>query len=116
MLTGGAAWCATPLSGIGTTLAIVGAYVLAGELSRTVDCGAAFAEYDRVMRPFVREGQGLPKIVPRLLNPHSRIGLALLRGALRVIGAPGVSNVAAKLFSRNAKAVELPQYGAVSVD
>lgn len=32
VLTGDAAWCPTALSGIGTTLAIVGAYVLAGSL------------------------------------------------------------------------------------
>ena len=42
-LTGDAAWCATPISGIGTTLAVVGTYVLAGELARTDDHAAAFA-------------------------------------------------------------------------
>ncbi len=57
MLTGDAAWCATPLSGIGTTLAIVGGYVLAGELARTPDLASAVASYERIMRPFVKEGQ-----------------------------------------------------------
>ena len=61
VLTGDAAWCATPLSGIGTTLAIVGGYVLAGEIAKTNDYVAAFAAYERIMRPFVKEGQGLPK-------------------------------------------------------
>lgn len=34
VLTGDAAWCATPIAGYGTTLAITGAYVLAQELIR----------------------------------------------------------------------------------
>ena len=34
VLLGDAAWCVTPLGGIGATLALTGAYVLAGELAR----------------------------------------------------------------------------------
>ena len=34
VLLGDAAWCASPLSGMGTGMAVVGAYVLAGELPR----------------------------------------------------------------------------------
>ena len=33
-MIGDAGYCATPLSGQGTSLALVGAYVLAGELGR----------------------------------------------------------------------------------
>ena len=36
-LVGDAAYCASPLSGIGTALALVGAYVLAGELGAAAD-------------------------------------------------------------------------------
>ena len=111
VLTGDAAWCATPISGIGTTLAIVGAYVLAGELSKSADLSEAYAAYERIMRPFVEEGQSVPKIMPRLLNPHSRIGVALLRGALRVIEQPVVKGAAMKLFVRNPQQLELPKYG-----
>ncbi|UXA53221.1 FAD-dependent monooxygenase [Xanthomonas prunicola] len=42
VLTGDAAWCPTALSGIGTTLAIVGGYVLAGELAKADTPSAAF--------------------------------------------------------------------------
>lgn len=110
-LTGDAAWCATPLSGVGTTLAIVGAYVLAGELSRTKDCAGAFAAYDRIMRPFVEEGQNVPKILPRLLNPHTQAGIAMLRGVLRVVSLPAIRDVAAKLIVRNSEGIDLPDYG-----
>jgi 2-polyprenyl-6-methoxyphenol hydroxylase-like FAD-dependent oxidoreductase len=53
-LAGDAAYCASPMSGQGSSLALLGAYVLAGELGAARDdLDAAFAEYHRVMRPFV---------------------------------------------------------------
>ena len=82
-LTGDAAWCATPLAGIGTTLAVTGAYVLASELKRADDTASAFSAYEAAMRPMVEQGQGVPKIEARVLYPHSRIGIALLHGAVR---------------------------------
>ncbi|KQQ36514.1 FAD-binding monooxygenase [Rhizobium sp. Leaf306] len=114
VLTGDAAWCATPLSGIGTTLAVVGGYVLAGELSKTNDLPSALAAYERVMRPFVKEGQGVPKILPRMLWPHSRIGLAVLRGTMRVAGTAFVRKTFSNLYLRDSKKVELPNYADTS--
>lgn len=53
-LLGDAAYCASPLSGMGTGLAIVGAYILAGELAAAGgDQRVAFARYEAVMRPYV---------------------------------------------------------------
>jgi 2-polyprenyl-6-methoxyphenol hydroxylase-like FAD-dependent oxidoreductase len=57
-LAGDAGYCASPMSGQGSSLALVGAYVLAGELAAAKDDHrAAFAEYNRVMRPFVEANQ-----------------------------------------------------------
>lgn len=109
-LTGDAAWCATPLAGIGTTLAITGAFVLAQELSRTSDVADAFARYERAMRPMVEEGQGVPKLAPKLANPKSRLGIRLLHGALRVASTPGLRRAAGRLFSRPPKAPDLAVY------
>ena len=51
---GDAAWCAGPF-GTGTTSALAGAYVLAGELGATPDdVPAAFARYERLLRPLDR--------------------------------------------------------------
>ena len=59
-LLGDAAHCPSPLSGQGTSLALVGAYVLARELGRTDgDHRAAFARYEERMRPFVALNQAL---------------------------------------------------------
>jgi 2-polyprenyl-6-methoxyphenol hydroxylase-like FAD-dependent oxidoreductase len=56
-LVGDAGYCASPLSGQGTSLAMVGAYVLAEELARNPE--DAFAGYEHRMRPFVAQNQAL---------------------------------------------------------
>ena len=64
-LVGDAGYCASPMSGQGTSLALVGAYVLAEELTRDPaaltarDPGAALARYEARMRPFVELNQAL---------------------------------------------------------
>lgn len=65
-LIGDAGYCASPLSGQGTSLALVGAYVLAGELAAAGgDHRVAFAEYERVLRPFVDLNQRLATDTPK---------------------------------------------------
>ncbi|MEQ0559046.1 FAD-dependent oxidoreductase [Amycolatopsis sp. NEAU-NG30] len=58
VLVGDAGYCASALSGQGTSLALVGAYVLAQELGRA-EHEEAFAAYERRMRPFVALNQAL---------------------------------------------------------
>jgi 2-polyprenyl-6-methoxyphenol hydroxylase-like FAD-dependent oxidoreductase len=58
VLLGDAAWCTTPLSGQGTTLALVGAHLLAHELD-TRPVAAAFAAYEDRMRPVAEADQRL---------------------------------------------------------
>ncbi|WP_438489862.1 FAD-dependent monooxygenase [Streptomyces sp. S186] len=60
VLLGDAGYCASPLSGQGTSLALVGAYVLADALRRARgDHRAAFTSYEERMRPFVALNQAL---------------------------------------------------------
>jgi 2-polyprenyl-6-methoxyphenol hydroxylase-like FAD-dependent oxidoreductase len=63
VLLGDAGYCASPLSGQGTSLALVGAHVLAEELGRPggEEGGhrAAFARYEDRMRPFAALNQAL---------------------------------------------------------
>jgi 2-polyprenyl-6-methoxyphenol hydroxylase-like FAD-dependent oxidoreductase len=59
-LVGDAAYCPSPLSGQGTSLALVGAYALAEELGRTGGTHLdAFERYEQRMRPFVKLNQAL---------------------------------------------------------
>ncbi|WP_115510877.1 FAD-dependent monooxygenase [Xanthomonas arboricola] len=110
VLTGDAAWCATPLAGIGATLAVTGGYVLANEIARAATMEQAFAAYADAMRPMVEQGQGVPKIGPRLMNPHSRLGIQLLHGALKFASQPSIQNIAAKLMTPSMKAPDLSRY------
>jgi len=67
-LLGDAAFSSSPLSGQGTGLALVGAYLLAGELAATGwDPEAGFAGYERRMRSFVEANQEIGR-----LHAHSR--------------------------------------------
>lgn len=57
-LLGDAGYCASPLSGQGTSLAIVGAYILAGELMLAKgNFPHAFRQYNELLRPFVEANQ-----------------------------------------------------------
>ncbi len=109
-LLGDAAWCASPVSGMGTSLAIVGAYVLAGELASHVDHRDAFSGYDRIMRPYVNQAQKLPPGVPRIANPRTRVGIEVLRLGLRVASSRLAGKLGAQLFSPPADKIELPDY------
>ena len=110
VLTGDAAWCVTPLGGVGATLAVVGAYILAGELSKTEDIPQAFTAYEGRLRHYVEKAQDIPKVAPRLANPHSHLGLAILHGTLKLASAPGIRDFFGKLLSGKAKDIELPEY------
>lgn len=62
-LVGDAAYCPSPFTGQGTSLAIVGAYVLAWELAHSPsDHAVAFTRYDERMRPFVDINQAIASL------------------------------------------------------
>ncbi|MEU0791602.1 FAD-dependent monooxygenase [Amycolatopsis sp. NPDC005961] len=72
-LLGDAGYCASPASGQGTSLALVGAYVLAGELAAASgDHTVAFARYESEMRPYIEKNQALAKTALRGIIPRSR--------------------------------------------
>jgi 2-polyprenyl-6-methoxyphenol hydroxylase-like FAD-dependent oxidoreductase len=110
VLSGDAAWCSTPISGMGTTLAVVGAYVLAGELATRSVVREALDRYEEVMRPFVEKAQDVPKSAPKFLQPQSRFGVALQHVVLRVADLPLVKNSLSKIMGSKADDFELPDY------
>ncbi|WP_307808436.1 FAD-dependent monooxygenase [Streptomyces oryzae] len=60
VLVGDAGYCGSPASGQGSSMALVGAYVLAGQLKAAGgDHRAAFAGYERELRPWVTANQAL---------------------------------------------------------
>ena len=77
-LVGDAVHCGSPLAGHGTALAMVGAYVLAGELAATDgDHVRAFAAYQAQLRDYVTKRQQLPPGGLRAMAPRTRHGIWL---------------------------------------
>ncbi|KAG4442218.1 hypothetical protein IFR05_002328 [Cadophora sp. M221] len=114
---GDAAYAPTPLTGMGTSLAITGAYVLAGELSKLSpgeDPSRALEAYEAVFRPFVEQMQHIPFFIPGVAHPGSAWKRWLLQsfvaGVARVVAIPWLQ----KGFSEDAKKMEddfvLPEY------
>jgi 2-polyprenyl-6-methoxyphenol hydroxylase-like FAD-dependent oxidoreductase len=70
-LLGDAAFSSSPLSGGGTGLALVGAYLLAGELAAAGwDPEAGFAGYEERMRSFVEANQEIGRLHARSRDVH----------------------------------------------
>ena len=110
-LVGDAGYCPTPLTGLGTTLALVGAYVLAGEIERSGgDPAVALPRYDEVMRPFVRETQTLPPSGAAGYAPKGRIGVALVEASYRYMNRWPMRPLFEAQFAKS-DGIELPGYG-----
>jgi hypothetical protein len=101
---------------MGTSAALVGAYVLAGEIDRSPgDVPEVFANYHATLRPFVDRIQS--QVNPKLLRvgfPKGRSGIT----ALRTMGAVGTFLRLPELAARFAKEDRgggwaLPDYSAL---
>lgn len=114
-LVGDAGYCGSPLTGMGTSLALVGAYVLAGELGRAAgDHAAAFARYEEIMRPYVATAHTLaPGGVDGFL-PRSRFMLRMRVLSARLMHHWPMRQIVARMLDKS-EAIELPDYASTSV-
>jgi 2-polyprenyl-6-methoxyphenol hydroxylase-like FAD-dependent oxidoreductase len=86
-LVGDAAYGPSLLAGEGASLAMAGAYVLAGQLARLPgDHLSAYARYEQVLRPFVERPQKSALKLGGWFAPKTRLGL-LARNALSRLAA-----------------------------
>lgn len=117
-LLGDAAWCPTVTTGMGTTSAIVGAYVLAGEIGKHCAAGpdgleAALEAYQRKFAPFMDQ-------VQRRLStdnsgtfgklPSSALGITMLLSVTWLVSALKV-NVGRWMLREEVAGWSLPEYG-----
>jgi 2-polyprenyl-6-methoxyphenol hydroxylase-like FAD-dependent oxidoreductase len=110
VLLGDAAYCGSPLTGLGTSTSIVGAYVLAGELKANADkYEAAFRNYQEVMRAYVTEAQKLPPGGVNSYLPKSRMMIALRDLSMRMMTRWPMRGLLEKQFQK-ADAIELKDY------
>jgi 2-polyprenyl-6-methoxyphenol hydroxylase-like FAD-dependent oxidoreductase len=95
------------------TLAVAGAYILAGELASGDDPHAAFARYEQVLRPLVTRAQKLAPGAPRIALPRGRLERTLFRTVLRAASSPlfgQVAGLAGRYNTPPAEAIALPDY------
>lgn len=88
VLLGDTAYAPSPLTGQGTPLAIVGAYLLASKLiENPEDPEKAFEAYEKEYRPYVNKKQPIPLrgTAPLILNPETALGIWLLRTIFAVV-------------------------------
>ena len=109
---GDTAYAPTPVTGMGTSLAITGAYILAAEISK-LDNGEhpskALEAYESTFRPFVEQVQKIPFYIPAVAHPETAWKRWLLQAFLSAL-----SKVAAIPWmphrTNNDDGFPLPQY------
>ena len=118
VLVGDAGYCPTPLTGLGTSLALVGAYILAGELGAASGpttateedaIRSAFDRYEARMRPYVEQGQELPPGGVDGYAPMSTLRIALGWASMRWSQRWPLRSMMERIFSK-ADAIDLPEY------
>lgn len=113
-LLGDAAYTNATFGGGGTSLGLIGAYVLAGELSRGDDDRAALVRYEQLMRPHVESvaPQSIMKTIRRA-NPRTEGGIRALRaaaGSPQAVGRGAMKLAGKRLFRVAADDLRLPDY------
>ncbi|MBW0531019.1 hypothetical protein O181_070734 [Austropuccinia psidii MF-1] len=80
VLVGDSAYCPSPSTGLGTTAAIVGSYILACEIvQHKSDYRTAFSAYETTLRPWISKIQKLRPGYPKPFFPNSILGVYLFR-------------------------------------
>ena len=119
-VVGDAGYAPSPFTGMGTSIAFIGAYVLAGEISkRPNDVPKALEAYEQVLRPYVESIQKLPPGIPWIVNPQTAWGVKVFETVIWGIGVLSkwgvttlLSNVAAYVPKFGGAAFKLPEYEA----
>lgn len=109
-LVGDAAHAPSFMSGQGSSVALVGAYVLAGELATHDNHIDAFATYETLMRPFVKQNQELARTGKLVLSPKSPLQLFARNKMIKLIPVLTKLGLAARDGQKANSALTLPEY------
>lgn len=111
VLVADAAHCPSPMTGMGTTSALVGTYVLAGEITQnSEDLDTAFANYDRTLRPFIADIQRLPTWILPIIIPKTQLGITLFHLIVGLIAFLRIPELAARFMPEEKGGWKLPEY------
>lgn len=118
---GDAAYAPSPLTGMGTSLAITGPYVLAGELSKLKPGESptnALETYERTFRPFVDKVQDIPSWVPGVAYAETEIRRWIFSTFISTISRIASIPWVAKKFGDDGDQNDfpLPQYSTLNLE
>jgi 2-polyprenyl-6-methoxyphenol hydroxylase-like FAD-dependent oxidoreductase len=114
-LLGDAAWCGGPGSN-GTGHAMLGAYLLAGELATAgADHAAAFARYEELMRPAATKSQKFGAGAGRHLAPPTVRTIRRRDRMYRLLSSRLMTGLLSRLAKQNADTGELKEYAVPQV-
>ncbi|KAI0450223.1 FAD/NAD(P)-binding domain-containing protein [Xylaria acuta] len=118
VLLGDAGYCPSPITGMGTTLSLTGAYILAGELARHADgdVPAALRAYEERVRPFVREAQKLAPGVPGILYAESAWGVWFVTTIISLVAKLKIIDVLFRLMPEDKGGLKIPEYPELKLD
>ena len=112
-LVGDAGYAPGP-TGTGTTLAMTGAYVLAGEISKHKgDLAAGLKGYEERMKPIIKDMQKIPPFVPGIAAPQTAWGIWLRNNIFALVAWTNILEYAQRFFGGSATGTDkygLPDY------
>jgi 2-polyprenyl-6-methoxyphenol hydroxylase-like FAD-dependent oxidoreductase len=115
VLLGDAGYCPSPLTGMGTSLSLVGAYVLVGELvAAGGDHRIAFPRYQERLRAYVAQAQQLPPGGVSGFAPTSALMIRMRAASMRWMTRWPLRKLVAGQFTK-ADAIKLPSYADIAV-
>ncbi|MGA8808441.1 MAG: FAD-binding domain [Thermoanaerobaculia bacterium] len=108
-LVGDAAFCVSLLGGQGSALAMVAAYILAGELKRANGRHEeAFARYQERLATFIARKQKAAVRLAPFFAPRSHFGMFMRNQVMKLMAIPFIADLAVGRDFRDE--VELPEY------
>ncbi|KAF2134734.1 FAD/NAD(P)-binding domain-containing protein [Dothidotthia symphoricarpi CBS 119687] len=122
VLLGDAAFCPGAIGGgVGTTAALIGAYVLAGEIEKQwkkngqtsdkFNAEEAAKEYERVLRPFITSKSEMSTWMVRLWLPESNFGVKTLQAIAGYAAGAQISKYSGKSQKPDeSRKLEYPDY------
>ncbi|MGA7657735.1 MAG: FAD-binding domain [Methylocella sp.] len=94
-LTGDAAFCVSLLAGQGSALAMISAYVLAGELATAGGrYEEAFGKYEAFLRAYINTKQQGAERFAAIFAPKTQWGLCLRNQVIKAFAIPGLARLA----------------------
>lgn len=110
-LLGDAAYCASPITGMGTTVSLIGAYILAGELARQQgDVPAALQAYDTNIRSYINEAHKFVPGVPGIMTLESGWAITIFNVLVWFIAWAKLDWLLTTITPENKGGLKIPEF------